>query len=195
MNLKNLIIFMLITGGISGCSQQSTPIAGETESQMADEHDWKSQVREKLMAYGHRNWIVVADAAYPQQSNPAIQTMVIDAGQLEAVEFVVELIENSSHVDANIFVDREMAYVKEKNAKGIENYKEKLDHILQGKSREARLHEDIIKELDEAAELFNILILKTDLAIPYTSVFFRLECGYWDSKSEEDLRSTMENTP
>ena len=57
------------------------------------------------------------------------------------------------------------------------------------------MHEDIIKELDEAAELFNILILKTDLAIPYTSVFFRLECGYWDSKSEEDLRSTMENTP
>ncbi|MDN5214926.1 RbsD/FucU domain-containing protein [Fulvivirgaceae bacterium BMA12] len=192
MYFRNIII--LVTIGIFGCSQQKLN-SHEVEARQLQKNDWKSQVREKLMSYGHRNWIVVADAAYPMQSNPAIQTMVVDAGQLEAVEFINNSISNLDHVDANIFVDKEIAYVKEKNAKGIENYKEKLDRMLRGKPVESRLHEDIIKELDKAAELFNILILKTDQTIPYTSVFFQLECGYWDAASEKALRNIMENTP
>ncbi len=176
------------------CSLRQEPDALEVESRQLQKNDWKSQVRETLMAYGHRNWIVVADAAYPRQSNPAIQTMVVDAGQLETVEFINNLIGDLDHVDANIFVDEEIAYVQEKNAKGIENYKEKLDRMLRGKSVASRLHEDIIKELDKAAELFNILILKTDQTIPYTSVFFQLECGYWDAAAEKTLRNIMENT-
>ena len=194
MNLRSLIIFALITSGITGCNQQSKPNTSDIETQMTVGNNWKSQIRDKLMAYGHRNWIVVADAAYPQQSNPAIQTMVIDAGQLEAVEFVADLIGNLNHVDANVFMDKEMAYVEEKNAKGIENYRNKLNNILRGKPIESRLHEDIIKELDKAAELFDVLILKTDLTVPYTSVFFQLECGYWNAESEEDLRNIMKNT-
>ena len=55
------------------------------------------------------------------------------------------------------------------------------------------MHEDIIRELDASAELFDVLIIKTDLAIPYTSVFFQLECGYWNTESETQLRNKMNN--
>jgi hypothetical protein len=41
--------------------------------------DWKSEVAETLKPYGHRNWIVFADGDYPQQSNPAIKTITVDA--------------------------------------------------------------------------------------------------------------------
>ena len=61
--------------------------------------------------FGHRNWIVVADAAYPQQSNQAIKTLAINTDQLEVVEFVNQLIEKTSHVNATIFVDKEMEFV------------------------------------------------------------------------------------
>jgi L-fucose mutarotase/ribose pyranase (RbsD/FucU family) len=152
---------------------------------------WKSELEQTLKLFGHRNWIVIADAAYPQQSNPAIETITIDASQLEAVAFVSQLIENSSHVDANIFLDKELAYVSEKNAKGIEAYKAALDQILSGKEVTTMLHEDIIKELDASAELFNVLIIKTNLSLPYTSVFFQLECGYWNTEAEESLRNQM----
>lgn len=191
MNLRSLIIFTLIMAGIAGCSQQEKPNTIEIESRKSNENDWKSHIKDKLKVYGHRNWIVVADAAYPQQSNPAIQTMTIDAGQLEAVEFVIDLINNSGHVDANIFVDKEMAYVAEKNANGIEAYRNDLNKVLDGKPVKAMLHEEIINQLDKSAELFNVFILKTDLTIPYTSVFFQLECGYWDAASEGELRDLL----
>ncbi|GGZ87396.1 hypothetical protein GCM10007028_26980 [Algibacter mikhailovii] len=41
----------------------------------------------------------------------------------------------------------------------------------------AMLPENILGELDTSAKLVNVLMIKTDLAIPYTSVFFQLDCG------------------
>jgi len=31
---------------------------------------WKKTLKERVPVYGHRNWIVVADWAYPQQEQP-----------------------------------------------------------------------------------------------------------------------------
>lgn len=156
-----------------------------------DIQNWKLEVEQTLKLFGHRNWIVIADGAYPQQSNPAIKTIATGEDQLEVVRFVSKLIEKAGHVDANIFVDKEMEFVPESEAKGIENYRFKLNEILKGKPVKTMLHEEIIEELDASAKLFNVLIIKTDLAIPYTSVFFQLECGYWDAKAEESLRKKM----
>lgn len=156
--------------------------------------NWKTQVESVAERFGHRNWIVVADAAYPDQSHPAIETITIDASQLEAVEFVADLVDGSNHIEANIFLDKELSYVDEKYARGIDEYRIKVDQILENRALTRLLHEDIIRKLDESAGLFKVLILKTDLAIPYTSVFFQLECGYWNAESEEFLRSTMKET-
>jgi hypothetical protein len=52
-------------------------------------------------------------------------------------------------------------------------------------------HEQIIARLDQAAQVFRILIVKTNLTIPYTSVFFELDCGYWNSEAEEKLRKAI----
>ena len=49
-------------------------------------------------------------------------------------------------------------------------------------------HEQIIARLDESARLFRILIIKTAMTIPYTSIFFELECGYSSAETEERLR-------
>lgn len=194
INNKYLLVTFGLILGLMGCTTpQKKPLYNESQKieNPVVEADWKDEIQKKLKAYGHRNWIVVADAAYPKQSNPAIETIWIDDDQLEAVAYISELVEKATHVDANIFVDKEMTFVTEKRASGIETYRNALDNILKGKPVKSMLHEDIIKELDKSAELFNILILKTDLAIPYTSVFFQLECGYWNAESEQILRSAM----
>ena len=83
------------------------------EAQKKDEtttptaQNWKTEVEKTIKLYGHRNWIVVADGAYPKQSNPAIKTIVVDANQLEVVQFVNEVIKKSTHVQAIIFLDKE----------------------------------------------------------------------------------------
>ncbi|MFP4367529.1 MAG: hypothetical protein ACLFQA_10585 [Bacteroidales bacterium] len=137
--------------------------------------------------------LLMLSCTSPEQKNqPAIQTITIDATQLEAVEFVNQLIENAGHVDANIFLDKEMAFVPEKYAKGIESYRTALDQILVGKNLTTMLHENIISELYASAELFSVLIIKTGLTLPYTSVFFQLECGYWSNDDEKRLRAEMQ---
>ncbi|MGM0376687.1 MAG: RbsD/FucU domain-containing protein [Bacteroidota bacterium] len=185
---KILFIFICMMLMLSCTAPKQEKQIAENRSNLPN---WKLELEQTLKLFGHRNWIVIADAAYPKQSNPAIQTTTIDATQLEAVRFVNQLIENSSHVDANIFIDKEMAFVPEKNAKGIESYRAALDQILAGKDVTTMLHEDIISELDASAELFNVLIIKTGLSLPYTSVFFQLECGYWNNDAEKRLRDVM----
>jgi hypothetical protein len=53
-------------------------------------------------------------------------------------------------------------------------------------------HEELIAKLDEAAKTFRVFVLKTNLTLPYTSVFLELDCGYWDSRAEAELRKSME---
>ena len=185
---RGIVLFCLLVSVLLSCSP---PSLKRNNIINLTEQNWKLDVKETLKVFGHRNWIVIADAAYPEQSNPAIKTITIDASQLEVVKYVKELIEGSNHVHATIFIDNEMAFVSEKDAKGISAYRENLDVLLAGKDVKTKLHEAIIKELDNSAKLFNVLIIKTDLTIPYTSVFFQLECGYWNAASEKTMRVRM----
>lgn len=182
-------LFFIITLALSCNIKESDNNHTNVQSNV---NSWQQELEETLKVFGHRNWIVIADAAYPQQSNQAIQTITIDASQIEAVEYLSTLIENAGHVSANIFLDKEMDFVPEKDAPGIEAYRTELKKVLENKSYKTLLHEDIIRELDTSAKLFNVLIIKTDLAVPYTSVFFQLECGYWNAGAEESLRKAMQ---
>jgi hypothetical protein len=38
---------------------------------------WKKDLSEQLPLLGHRNWVVVADSAYPLQTAPGIETIYV----------------------------------------------------------------------------------------------------------------------
>ncbi len=186
--IQKITVLLILLFTVFSCSK---PVQKPEEVISSTSQNWKTEVEKTIQLFGHRNWIVVADGAYPKQSNPAIKTITVDANQLEVVQFVQESIEKTAHVQANIFVDKEMAFVPEKDAKGIENYRLELNKILNAKNLNTKLHEEIIGDLDKSAELFDVLIIKTKLAIPYTSVFFQLECGYWNAEAEKNLRTNL----
>ena len=48
---------------------------------------WRATLDERLPLLGHRNWIVVADAAYPWQASAGIET--IDTGSLPPPRFIL----------------------------------------------------------------------------------------------------------
>lgn len=155
--------------------------------------DWRLAVDEQLRVLGHRNWIVIADAAYPWQTAPGIETLYTGASQIEVVEAVLSATEDAPHVDPIIYVDNELKHVSDADAPGITAYRHSLDALL-GDRKVTRLpHEDIIAKLDEAGGTFHVLLLKTDMTLPYTSVFIELYCGYWDGAREQRLRDAIKS--
>lgn len=152
---------------------------------------WQSRFNEVLPEYGHRNWIVVADSAYPKQSGPGIETIATGRDQLEVLEIVLEAIADAPHVRAIVMLDAELDSVPEADAPGVTAYRAALKNTLEGKQVKVMPHEDIISELDKGSEMFNVLLLKTDLTLPYTSVFLQLDCGYWTAEKEKSLRQLI----
>src|SRR5690242_10995699 len=152
--------------------------------------DWRSILAERLPLYGHRNWIVVADSAYPAQSRDAIETVYTGVSQMSAVETVLKSLAASKHVKPIVHLDAEVERVPEKDAPGIDEYRWFLARVLGGLKPVLEPHEDIIAKLDKTGQLFRVLILKTDFTVPYTSVFFELDCAYWNSGAEQRIRES-----
>jgi hypothetical protein len=153
---------------------------------------WKAVLAGRVPAYGHRNWIVIADSAYPAQGRPGIDTVVTGADQLEVVREVLDQLGRARHVRPAVFLDAELPHVPEKDAPGIGAYRDKLKELLGDRPVESLPHEQIIDRLDQAAAKFNVLVLKSNLTLPYTSVFLRLECGYWGDDAEKRLRREID---
>jgi hypothetical protein len=148
-------------------------------------------LRADLPLFGHRNWVAVVDSAYPAQSRTGIRTAVVNADQAAVLKVVVGNIAASSHVRPIIYTDAELRFVKEPDAPGVDVYRSDLSTILGETAVFSLPHEEIISKLDEAAKTFNILIIKTDMTIPYTSVFFQLDCKYWSDDAEKRLREAI----
>jgi hypothetical protein len=153
--------------------------------------DWHQRLREELPLLGHRNWIAVVDSAYPLQTSAGIETVETNADQLDVVRAVLDQVGKAKHVRPVIFTDAELKLVPESDAKGVTAYREALTSLLGKTDAQSLPHEQIISKLDEAGRTFHILVLKTTLTIPYTSVFVRLDCGYWTDEDEKRLREKM----
>lgn len=152
---------------------------------------WKTTLKQQMPLLGHRNWIVIADSAYPAQSRAGITTIATGAEQTEVVKTVLAELGKTKHVRPIIFTDAELPFVSEKDAPGITSYRKSLMVLLGKRPVQVTPHEKIIANLDEAGKTFRVLILKTKLAVPYTSVFLQLDCGYWNAASEKRLRDSM----
>ena len=152
---------------------------------------WEHQLNLLLPLFGHRNWIVVADSAYPAQSRLGIETVVSGAGQIEVARKVLDAIAASKHVRANIYLDQELEFVAEQAAPGVSEYRTQLADLLKTANATTMPHEQIIARLDQTAQVFRVLIIKTELTIPYTSIFFELDCGYWSAEARQRLRQAM----
>lgn len=154
--------------------------------------DWEVVLHDRLSLFGHRNWIVIADAAYPAQSSSGIETLVAAENQLQVIQKVLNEIAACKHLRAKVYVDQEFDVVPESDAPGISQHRLQLDGAIPSSSLKRLPHEQIITKIDQCAQLFRILIVKTDLIIPYTSVFFELDCGYWNAEAEERLRQRIQ---
>jgi len=161
---------------------------------LAASPEWSARLADRMPLLGHRNWILIVDSAYPLQTSPGVETIETNASQLEVVRAVVRAINHSIQVRPVIFMDAELPFVSEDDAPGVSAYRADIGHLLEDYPIEQLPHEKIISNIDEAGKTFHVLVLKTNMTIPYTSVFIRLDCKYWSADQEKRLRGKMAST-
>lgn len=153
----------------------------------------KRALAERIKYFGHRNWIAIVDAAYPLQSARGIDTIYVGGDQLAVVESVMNSIRSEVHLRPVVHMDRELDFVAESDAPGVGEYKKNLVKIVGGATLQKNDHADLIDRLAKDSEKFQIFIIKTDLTIPYSSVFIEIDCGYWNGDAEQRLRSAIQS--
>ena len=152
---------------------------------------WRGVVCRDLPLYGDRNWIAIVDSAYPDQSRPGVATVVTHHGMFTVLKYVLAGIKKAPNIRAEAYTDKELNYVSDAQTPGISAYRAKLTAMLAGIPHFSRMHIQSIHRLNKDGKLFSILILKTNLTMPYTSVFIHLKCGYWSNADEAALRKAM----
>lgn len=155
---------------------------------------WTDKIREILPVFGHRNWILIVDKAFPLQ-NTAGMTYVDTGSDLpDVLTFVMNEVKSASHIRPVVYLDKELSFMNDKLCPGVENLRERilavLDDCEAGNPRQI-LHEEVFGKLGKAADMFGVLVLKTECLMPYTSVFIELDCGYWPADNEKSLRKKM----
>lgn len=179
-----LLAMIPLVGTKPAAQQQPTNLAA---TQAAIE----GYVSSKLPKLGHRNWVVVVDAAYPLQTSAGIEMVTVSVDHISAVSGTLAAISKAKHVRPTIYLDQELKFVPESRTPGIGKFRNSLNGVLKGKEVTTLLHSEIIAKLEEAGKSFKVLVIKTPHIQPYTSVFFQLECGYWSDAAEKELRQAM----
>lgn len=141
--------------------------------------DWRIALSEQLPYLGHRNWIVVTDMAYPMQSKEGITIWYADEPYEEVISYVKQSIDSSPHVYAHVYQDEELSSLNENVCPGITSFKEDFADRFDNVKVMRVAHEQLISKLDSVSKEFQVLIIKTNLTLPYTSTFFELDCKYW----------------
>lgn len=154
--------------------------------------DWKGELAARLPLYGHRNWILVVDKAFPFQAASGITYLNSEASLPDVLSHVLESIAGSPHVKPTVYQDAEISMIDDQLAPGADAFKQRIQALLSGRPVHTLLHEAIFEKMDKAAELFGVLVIKTETTIPYSSVFIELDCAYWDAEREQKLRTAGE---
>jgi D-ribose pyranose/furanose isomerase RbsD len=165
--LCTILLLLFIAGTLPGPAAPSPAAA-----------DWRTTLQERLPLYGHRNWIVVSDSAFPAYAQAGIETIVVNQDLPSVLCYVAKAIASSKHVRAAAFVDQELQFVEEKDYPGVGQLRQEITAAFDKRSLSSIPHAEAISKIDEAGKTFRVLFIKTNTTIPYTSVFMRLDCGY-----------------
>jgi L-fucose mutarotase/ribose pyranase (RbsD/FucU family) len=158
---------------------------------MQNSRDWKGSVNQQVNQLGYRNWIVVSEASFPAHSRQGIRQVTADAEVPEVVDYVLHSLEQTQHVRPQIYLTREMRSVENDFAPGIDSMRDRIRDSLHGHEPTELDQQSLITLLESANQSYDVLVIRTPTALPYTSVFLELQPGYWDAESEDRLRERM----
>jgi hypothetical protein len=152
---------------------------------------WPAELRAQLDRLGDRNWIVVAEASFPAHSRRGVRQTTSSREIPATLDEVLSQLETTEHVRPRIFMARELGYVANETAPGIEQLREQLQVALHGHPVTELDHQSLLTLMEDARQTYEVLVIRTSTALPYSSVFIELRHGYWDAEAEIELRDRI----
>jgi len=152
---------------------------------------WKGAIDHQIGQLGYRNWIVLAESSFPAHSRPGTRQVNTYQSIPAVLDEVLRSLERTEHVRPKIYLPAEMQMVENDFAPGIEQYRSQIKVALHGHETIEMEHASIVTLMNDARKSFDVLVLRTNTALPYSSVFLELQPGYWDGESEARLRERM----
>lgn len=156
------------------------------------DNDWKTAVSTQVNQLGYRNWIVISEASFPAHSRAGVKQVSAPVEIPEAVDFVLSTIEQTEHVKPRVYLAREMRSVENEYAPGVDELRKRTSAALHSHEATELDHQALLTLLEDANKSFDVLVIRTTTALPYSSVFMELQPGYWDGDSESHLREKMQ---
>jgi L-fucose mutarotase/ribose pyranase (RbsD/FucU family) len=185
--MSSLTVFSCALAGLffASCAGPAAPV----------EPAWKEPLRQNIHTLGYRNWVVIADASFPAHSRRGVRVTFIDAEIPEVADAVLQILEETETLQPRVYVPREMRQIENQYAPGIEEFRPKLETALHGRIATELEQSSLMTLLEDATRTFDVLVIKTRTALPYTSVFLELQHGYWDGEAEMILRGKLKPSP
>jgi D-ribose pyranose/furanose isomerase RbsD len=154
--------------------------------------DWQTAVNRQAGQLGYRNWIVIAEASFPAQSRHGVHQVTASVDVPEALDYVLKTLEQTESVRPQVYVTRELRSVENDFAPGIDELRKRLTSSLHGHETTELEQQSLLTLLEDANRSFDVLVIRTTTALPYSSVFLELQPRYWDVDSETRLRERIE---
>jgi len=154
---------------------------------------WQTAVDRQVAQLGYRNWIVIAEASFPAYSRPGLRQVSADVEIPEALDYVLQVMERTENTRPNVYLARELRSVENDYAPGIDELRKRLEGALHGHETIQIDHQSLQLLLEDANRSFQVLVIRTKSALPYSSAYLELLPGYWDADSEEKLRERIQD--
>jgi len=162
-------------------------------SLMSREDTWRGAVDSQAAQLGYRNWIVIAEASFPAHSRTGVRQVAAPVEIPEALDYVLHALERTESVRPQVYLTRELRSVENDFAPGIDEFRKRIRGSLHGHEAAELDQQSLLTLLEDANRSFDVLVIRTQTALPYTSVFLELKPGYWDADSEARLRERIEH--
>jgi len=161
-------------------------------SHWSAENTWRAAVDSQSAQLGYRNWIVIAEASFPAHSRTGVRQVAAPVEVPEALDYVLQALERTENVRPQVYVTRELRSVENDFAPGIDDMRKRIQSSLHGHEPTELDQQSLLTLLEDANRSFDVLVIRTQTALPYSSVFLELKPGYWDADSESRLRERIE---
>ncbi len=178
MRIRRWLVVCGMTAALSGCAMLS---------------NWRGKADNQLGKLGYRNWIVISEASLPAQNRAGIHQVSAPAEIPEVVDYLLRTMEQTENVRPRIYVTREMRSVENDMAPGMDSYREELKKSLHGHETTELDQQALLTLMEDANRKLDVLVIRTQTALPYSSVFMELQPGYWDGESEARLRERIQH--
>jgi hypothetical protein len=116
---------------------------------------------------------------------------VTSTDHFRVLRTVLDDLAGAKHVRPVVYLGTELPHVPERDAPGIIEFRRGVRDALSDHKPQSLPHDQLLDRLDKAGEKYKVLVLKTESALPYTSVFVELDSGYWSPEAEKRLREAL----